>query len=406
MRRPETVSSTGQALANLRGVVILIVLAFHSVLAYLKWIPARGSGFDQPPFDWRSFPIIDSHRFFGFDLFCAWQDVDLMSLMFLLSGLFVWPSLTRKGDWGYLRDRVIRLGLPYVFGMAVLMPIADYPIYRITAADPSVTAYWHAFFALPFWPNGQLWFLWQLLALNIATAGMYRIAPRTFALLGRWSAAAETRFGRFFATLLVLSALAYVPMALAFTPWAWSDSGIFAIQFCRPLHYAVYFFVGVGFSVAGIERSLLGVDGILGRHWAGWLAAALVSLMLWMVFTGLAMMTGATSIAIAVAADFGFVLACATGCFFLIALCLRFANSHRRVLHSLSMNAYGLYLVHYVFVVWLQYALLSAPLSAVVKAAIVFGGTLFLSLATTLAVHRIPFGARLIGAVPRAVATS
>ncbi len=353
MRRPEPVSSTSQALANLRGVVILIVLAFHSVLAYLNWIPTKGSGFDQPPFDWRSFPIIDSHRFFGFDLFCAWQDVDLMSLMFLLSGLFVWPSLTRKGDWGYLRDRMIRLGLPYVFGMTVLMPIADYPIYRLTAADPGIAAYLRSFLALPFWPNGQLWFLWQLLALNVAMVVLHRIVPRAFAALGRWSATAEIDFGRFCATLFAISALAYVPMALVFTPWAWSDSGIFAIQLSRPLHYAVYFFAGVGFSIAGIERGLLRVDGILGRHWARCLAVAFVALVLWMGFTGLAM-RGTASILVTMAADLSFVLACAAGCFFLIAICLRFANSYCRVLDILSLNAYGLYLAHYVFVVWLQ----------------------------------------------------
>jgi acyltransferase-like protein len=380
---------TSLAPANLRGVVIIMVLAFHSVLAYLKWIPDTGSGFAQPPFDWRSFPIIDSHRFFGFDLFCAWQDVDLMSLMFLLSGLFVWPSLTRKKDWGFLRDRLIRLGVPYIFGIAVVVPIGAYPIYRLTAIDPSVAAYLHAFMALPFWPNGPLWFLWQLLVLNVAAVALHRIAPDAFATLGRWSAAAGTRFGRYFATLLAISALAYLPLALAFTPWAWSDSGPFAIQFCRPLHYAVYFFAGVGLGVAGIERGLLAA------------AAALASLLVWMCLTYLTL-DGHASIGVAIATDLAFVLACATGCFFLIALCLRFATSRWRILDILSVNAYGLYLVHYVFVVWLQYALLSAPLLAVGKAAIVFGGTLCLSLATVLTVQRIPFGAWLIGAVPRA----
>ena len=62
--------------------------------------------------------------------------------------------------------------------------------------------------------------------------------------------------------------------------------------------------------------------------------------------------------------------------------------------------------MHYVFIVWLQYALLAAPLFAIVKAAIVFGGTLVLSLATTFAVQRFSWGARLIGTPPRAVAAS
>src|SRR6202034_1644665 len=104
MPRPIAMSRSSLALDNLRAVVILIVLAFHSVLAYVRWIPPTSSGFVEPPYEWRSFPIVDSQRWFGFDLFCAWQDVYLMSLMFLLSGLFVWPSLMRKQNLGFARD--------------------------------------------------------------------------------------------------------------------------------------------------------------------------------------------------------------------------------------------------------------------------------------------------------------
>ena len=69
-----------------------------------------------------------------------------------------------------------------------------------------------------------------------------------------------------------------------------------------------------------------------------------------------------------------------------------------RTLDSLSENAYGMYLVHYVFVVWMQYALLDAALLAIAKATIVFGVTLLLSWATTAAIRGIPLGSRLIGA--------
>ena len=130
MPRPAALSRSSLALDNLRAVVILIVLAFHSVLAYVEWTPATSAGFDDPPYAWRAFPIVDSHRWFGFDLFCAWQDVYLMSLLFLLSGLFVWPSLLRKRNWGFLRDRLLRLGLPFVFGVVFLVPLAIYPAYR------------------------------------------------------------------------------------------------------------------------------------------------------------------------------------------------------------------------------------------------------------------------------------
>ena len=179
----------------------------------------------------------------------------------------------------------------------------------------------------------------------------------------------------YFGVLLAVSAMAYVPLAIAFTPWAWSNSGLFAVQLCRPLLYAVYFFAGVGIGGAGIERGLIAVDGILARRWVYALAAALASLFLWMGLTALTMPHGA-SLGVEIAADLSFVPACAAGCFFLIAVCLRFATGYSRLLGYLSANAYGLYLVHYVFIVWLQYALLAAPLFAIVKAAIVFGGTL------------------------------
>src|SRR5262249_19698468 len=121
-------SRTSLALSNLRAFVILIVLGFHSVLAYLDSLPAEPRAFEVPPYAWQASPIVDSKRWFGFDLFCAWHDVYLMSLMFFLSGLFVWPSLARKGSWPFLRDRLLRLGLPLVLAVALLMPVALYPV--------------------------------------------------------------------------------------------------------------------------------------------------------------------------------------------------------------------------------------------------------------------------------------
>jgi glucans biosynthesis protein C len=44
---------------------------------------------------------------------------------------------------------------------------------------------------------------------------------------------------------------------------------------------------------------------------------------------------------------------------------LHFATKYSRLLDSLSANAYGLYLVHYNFVAWPQYASLGAPRRAV-----------------------------------------
>src|SRR5258708_31974281 len=126
-------STPGLALHNLRTVVIVIVLAVHAVIAYLGSSPAFSFNFDDPPYRWRSIPIVDSERWFGFDIFCAFQDVYLISLLFFLSGLFVWPSLVRKGSDVFMRERLLRLGVPFALAGIFLSPLAHYPGSRVTA---------------------------------------------------------------------------------------------------------------------------------------------------------------------------------------------------------------------------------------------------------------------------------
>ena len=78
--------------------------------------------------------------------------------------------------------------------------------------------------------------------------------------------------------------------------------------------------------------------------------------------------------------------------------------TRRPVIDSLSENAYGIYLVHYLFITWLEYILLAVALFAIAKAAIVFTGTLILSWATCIAMCRVPIGERLVGANRRSLA--
>jgi glucans biosynthesis protein C len=141
----------------------------------------------------------------------------------------------------------------------------------------------------------------------------------------------------------------------------------------------------------------------LSKRWWLWLAAALAALFVWMGMTSLTL-DGPAPVAIQVASDLAFVVACAGGCAFLIAAGLRFGLKRSRPLASLSGNAYSLYLVHYVFVVWMQFALLGLPLPALLKAPIVFAVALVVSWIIILAVQRVPLGARLIGVRPTLVA--
>lgn len=402
---PQPKAAASVALNNLRGVVICVVVAFHAVSAYLGSLAPQPYAFDKAPYLWRAFPIVDTHRWFGFDIFCAWQDVSLMCLMFFLSALFTWPSLERRGTWGFLRGRLLRLGVPYLFGIAVVMPISLYPVYRQTATDPSLAAYVHHLFALPFWPDGPMWFLWQLLALTILASVLHAVAPRVIAFIAKRSAGAAARPVLYYVALTIAATLAYVPMALAFTPMAWTNHGLFAVQLCRPLLYTVVYLAGLGMGALKFERGLFAPDAKLTAQWLRWLAAGFTTYALWIGLMAWSLQKPGV-LALDVAADISFALCCITGCFAAFAAALRFGTVPSRVLSSASENAFGIYVLHYPFVVWLQYALLGVALFAEAKGAIVFAGSLVCSWALAIVFRAVPFGSVLIGGERRAFSTA
>jgi surface polysaccharide O-acyltransferase-like enzyme len=210
---------------------------------------------------------------------------------------------------------------------------------------------------------------------------------------------------RYFVALVAASAVGYLPLALAFTPWEWWHHGPFAFQLSRPLHYAVYFFGGAAIGAYGLDRGLFAMDGILVRRWKGWLGTAVAAFVLWVAITALTMGDqAAVPLALQIAAGLAFVTACAASCFVIVALVLKFAARDIPSLHGLKECAYGIYLIHYVFIVWLQFAMLNAPLPAVIKAPIVFGGTLVLSWGIiSAAIRSLPRVALVIGGDRRAV---
>jgi glucan biosynthesis protein C len=209
---------------------------------------------------------------------------------------------------------------------------------------------------------------------------LHQATPRARQLLAAVASAIGGDPPKFFAVLLTASALAYVPLAMAFTPFEWTNIGPVSFQLSRPLHYLVYFVAGMALGTVGLDRGLLDCDGALARSWPTWLLAAPVGFALWAVPTAMTMADWAAAATIAkLAAGIGFVVACAAGCLCALALCLRFAHWRLQAFDSLSANAYRMYLIHYVFAVWLQYALLGSALPAIGKTAVVFAGTLIAS---------------------------
>ena len=74
----------------------------------------------------------------------------------------------------------------------------------------------------------------------------------------------------------------------------------------------------------------------------------------------------------------------------------RFSKSSIRLLDVMQPSAYGIYLLHFIPLIWLQYFISDPAWPAFVKFAVVFAGTLSLSWAATIALRWIPVVARMI----------
>ena len=154
----------------LRAFVTLLVLAHHSSLAYTTFAHADAANYLMS-----TAPIVDSRRWAFLDYAENFNDVFFMSLMFFISGLFVWPALKAKGARIFLRDRLLRLGLPFAAGVVFLMPIAYYPSWLAAGGAPGYLKFWLHFTLRDGWSPGPLWFIWLLLLFDAIASGIFSL---------------------------------------------------------------------------------------------------------------------------------------------------------------------------------------------------------------------------------------
>ncbi len=361
----------------LRAAITVLVVLHHALLAYHPFAPPPSASLLTEPQLWPAFPVVDAQRTAWAGVIVGFNEPFFMSLMFLLSGLFVWQSIGRKGVKAFLQQRALRLGVPFVVA-SVLAPLAYYPAYLQTTGR-ATTSFWHEWTSLGIWYSGPVWFVWVLLVFDCAAAALIAYFP-TAAITWRalWARSSRNSL-MFFLTVVALSLVAYLPMAATFGSMSWWAFGPFTVQTSRVLHYGLYFFIGV--ALGDLGRTVTSENGPLAQRWIMWPLTALVA---FAVAAALAIAAASTAqssgiVRAEVMAGLGFVLSCAASSCAALALFLRFARQPHGVANSLRDNAYGVYLVHYAFVSWLQYSLLTSSMLAMGKATVVTVGALVLS---------------------------
>ena len=235
------------SLGYLRAFAVLLVVAHHAATAYAGLFPAAARDFPGAPLHrlWGAFPVVSAAGSPIFAIFLGLNDTFFMSLLFLLSGVFVSRSVARRGAPGFVGSRIARLGVPFALGAVVLAPLAYLPAYLQINGGGDLGDFAQRWFGTPNLSAGPAWFLWLLLAFDLVAALLFLVWKGWAGALGRALPDGARRPGLFFLVLLVLSMAAYIPMAAAFGSSNWPMVGPFDLQISRLLHYVVYFAVGV-----------------------------------------------------------------------------------------------------------------------------------------------------------------
>jgi surface polysaccharide O-acyltransferase-like enzyme len=376
------------ALDRARTFITLLVVLHHSVMNYTYF----GNG--------------DRMRWFGFDLVVLFNDSFFMACMFFISGLFVRGSLARRGPVNFLANRSWRLGVPFLISIFVVMPIAYYSSFlryhSPGTVDFNFFHFWYDMVAVGPWPSGPAWFLWVLLALGAIAAPLWAVAPHAIEALGQVIQALRGRPMTAFAAFLIFTIIIYLPMRLIFGDSAWLVPGHYPlpIQTSRILLYAGYFLAGVGAGAVSLRTGILAENGMLAKRWMVWLGFAIAAYgaILLLVYAHHDWLADFNSPPLwwHVAYGLAFAAFSAAMTFTVVTVFLRCARSSLWLLDAMRPSAYGIYLLHFIFLIWLQYIVYDPAFPAFVKFAIVFIGTLSMSWALTVLLRKIPVVARTI----------
>ena len=372
----------------LRSFLTVLVVAHHSTLAYTTF-----ASFDAEAYIRSTHPMVDAHRWIGLDIFQNFNDIFFMSLMFLVGGLFLSRSIARKGMVTFILDRMYRLFIPFLFLGTLFMLIAHFPSYYVAHGHTGITAYVLDFFTVEQWPVGPPWFIWVLFVFNVVFAlispvlqSYSRQIAKGVDILGKHPVWAVF-------LLLAVTWVLYVPVAYTAGPGTWTGWGPFDFQVSRIALYFGYFMTGVCIGYTRFNEGLFSAKSVLVKYWWLWGLFAVG------IYTVLTILSGSLGAMFrqGTISEFQawmiyytlYVGSCVLSCVACITLFRRFAKHEVSWWRSLSDNAYLIYLIHYIFVIWIQFLLRDAGIPALVKFFITFSGALGLSWVTAVGMRKI-----------------
>lgn len=345
-------------LDNLKVFLTALVVFHHAAQPY-----GPGGGW---PIASESGSVID---FIILGVFMAVNMSFFMGLFFMISAYFVPPSIERKGAAKFMKDRLVRLGIPIVIFMIAVFPVMGYILY----GQPIINL-------------GHLWFLEVLLVFSAAYAAYW--------LVKRPSPKAKLAFPG--TKNIVAFAVVMALISFAVRIWMpvnyWMPLGLF-----EPFHITEYVMMFTAGIVAYREGWIDAIPEATAKLWSR-VAILMVPILL---VIGAATDSGQFSGGLTIASllgSFWEAFMCVSMCIALLALFKNRFNVQGTFAKALANNAFTVYLIHLPIVIFLQYLLTGIPIEPLVKFVMVGTAGVILSFAIShYVMRRLPYAKEILG---------
>ena len=334
------------SLDNLRYLVVLGVIVFHSTSAYVG----------------ATYFVVDPHPGELTRALNRFLISFVMIVLFFVSGYFVLPSLEKKGVVRFIYSKLTRLGVPFVLGVMFLAPISTYLAYAAQdyrgLAAAGYWDFWVAYMStIPAFPFAHIgarafsaamqfhyhhfWYVSVLLALCVVFALLWALKERVFGqrlVLVRSAAPSNAAVSLAIVVFAGLATLTNgVGRLLVAVPGMEPLLNVLGTSPWQLPAMSLWFAMGIY-----AYRKRWFVDGTYPGHLVGWVVVWLV--VLFSDELGLRMSWYAVQGAVYIA--------------LLSGLAFRFLNRPSPIHASLAANSYPMFIIHYPIVVLLQLMLL------------------------------------------------
>ncbi len=353
-------------LDNLRALVVILVIVLHGSMTYMAYAPA-----------W--WYVLDPNNSVIFTQLALVLDVPIMPILFFLVGYFALPSLQKRGVKLFLKEKFMRIGIPWIFGALFLAPLIAYMIYFSRHIPMSYLQFWTTDFWGALYQQAVYWFLGILMFLFLGLGLVYSQSNRLRTSTRVISLPPRTLFVKF----VVIMTGAFFAINLFFHIDNWSHIYLLAFQPVRVPLYIGYFMLGLyaerrgWFTIGGFNPELgpwaatcfLTGLGYLGCRWT----AAAPSLFLMIITASL------------------FNVFCLSSLMAGVLFFRQKVNSAGAVWASLAANSYGIYYIHPLILYPLAYVFVGISLPLIIKVPAVIGLAILLSWGVSaLLLKRLP----------------